>query len=290
MTIKDHADKGLFRNQTHGSRKTTMKLSSELKKKYLTLQHILRGYGRLAIAFSGGVDSSLLLKIAHDTLGENILALFADSVVQSEDERQSAIDTARALGTSLEIVAFTPLSLPDFVANTKTRCYHCKKSIFSAFIELASQRGFPLLADGTNVDDLSQDRPGAVAVAELGVKSPLAESGLTKGEIRQLSKTLELPTWKKPSASCLATRIPTGIPITAVDLTLVDKAERYLHGLGYHGCRVRLAGTTCYLEVVTGDIARLASRGELGVVHSYLCALGATKVFLDLLERESILS
>ena len=267
-----------------------MGLATELKKKYLALQHILQGYGRVAIAFSGGVDSSLLLKVAHDTLGENVLALFADSVVQPAAERQGAIDTACALGASFEIVGFNPLSLPDFVTNSKSRCYHCKKSIFSAFLELAGQRGFPLLADGTNLDDLGQDRPGAVAVAELGVKSPLAESGLTKGEIRQLSKTLGLPTWNKPSASCLATRIPIGIPVTAADLAMVDKAEGYLHGLGYHGCRVRLAGTTCYLEVVAGDIARLAKHGELEVVRSYLYALGATKVFLDLLERESILS
>lgn len=263
----------------------------ELKDKYLALQNILRGFGRVAIAFSGGVDSSLLLKVSCDALGKkNVLALFADSLLQPKAERQGAIHTARALGISLEIIAFEPLLSPDFACNSKMRCYHCKKSIFSTFLELAGQRGIPILADGTNLDDLSQDRPGAVAVAELGTKSPLAESGLTKIEIRQLSKTLGLSTWNKHSASCLATRIPTGIPITAADLSLVDKAEHYLHKLGYLGCRVRLSRTVCFLELVRGDAARLTSGGEVRAVCNYLHSLGATKVFLDLSERESILS
>lgn len=268
-----------------------MNISTPLQKKFDVLKKILRGYGQLAIAFSGGADSSLLLNVAHDTLGNNnTLAFFADSPVQPAGERQEAIDTALAIGAAIEIIPFNPLALPEFTENSQLRCYHCKKTIFSTFLTLAGQRHFPWLADGTNLDDLSKDRPGSRAVAELGIKSPLAEACLTKSEIRELSRLLGLPTWNKPSASCLATRIPAGTPITATDLAIVDKAEQMLHTLGYHGCRVRLAASTCHLELAAGDIARLVSSGEYEPVRDALLALGTSKVFLDLSERESILS
>jgi uncharacterized protein len=267
-----------------------MNIPAELQQKYRAVQVMVSGHGRLAVAFSGGVDSSLLLKIAHDTLGDKVLALFADSVVQPEEERQAALDTAKAIGASLEVVDFDPLSLPEFVANPIDRCYHCKKSIFSTFLERAGKQKISRLADGTNLDDLSQDRPGARALSELGVVSPLAEAGLTKEEIRELSRALGLPTWDRHSASCLATRIPANTPITVADLELVDKAERFLHQRGYYGCRVRLADGTCYLELAAGDIARMASGGDFVAVRDYLYSLGAGKVFLDLLERASILS
>lgn len=267
-----------------------MDIPYELQKKLKKLQEVLRCYGRVVIAYSGGADSALLLKVAYDTLGENTMAFFADSEVQPVNERQGAIDTAHSIGASLEIVGFQPLDMPEFTANSKSRCYHCKKTIFSDFLELARQRGFPWLADGTNLDDLSKDRPGSLAVTELGVKTPLAQASLTKSEIRELSLLLGLTTWDKPSASCLATRIPTGVTITATALAIVDKAERILHQHGYHGCRVRLANSTCYLEFVAGDIHRLVSSGKLETVRDSLLALGTNKVFLDLLERESILS
>ncbi len=267
-----------------------MEIPCELQNKLKTLKEILHGYGRLAIAFSGGVDSSLLLKVAYDTLGDNTIAFFADSVVQPAKERQYAIDLARAIGATLEVVGFDPLALPEFTANSKYRCYHCKKSILSAFLDLAHQQNFPWLADGTNLDDLSKERPGSLAVAELGVKSPLAQTSLTKNEIRELSHFFKLPTWNKPSASCLATRIPTNIPITSADLALIDKAENCLHELGYHGCRVRLAASCCYIELAPGDLDRFASSGTLKSVRDSLYALGVDKVFLDLLERGSILS
>lgn len=267
-----------------------MNIPRKLQEKLNLLQTNLRAYGRIAIAFSGGADSSLLLKVALDTLGNDTLAFFADSAVQPVEERQNAIDTALAIGAPLEIIQFDPLALPEFTANSKIRCYHCKRSIFSTFLELASQHHFPWLADGTNFDDLSKDRPGSQAVAELGIKSPLAEAGLTKREIRELSRLLDLPTWNKPSASCLATRIPTDTPITAADLAIIDKAERLLHDLGYLGCRVRLAASICTLELAAGDITRLINSGKHEIVRDALLALGTNKVFLDLSERGSILS
>ena len=185
---------------------------------------------------------------------------------------------------------FAPDSLPEFAANPSDRCYHCKKAIFSTFLALARERHIPWLADGTNSDDLQQHRPGQRAVTELGVRSPFTEAGLAKEEIRLLSRALGLSTWNKPSASCLATRIPTHTPITMTNLGLVETAERTLHTLGYHGCRVRLLGTALTIELAAGDIARLAGHGDFITVRTYLYSLGAEKVFLDLLERESILS
>lgn len=261
-----------------------------VQQKHQHVQATLAGYGRVAIAFSGGVDSTLLLKIARDTLGDHCLALFADSLLQPREEREGAMATAHHIGAPLLVVPFAPLDLPEFTANPVDRCYHCKKAIFSTLLGLARERDLPWLADGTNSDDLGKDRPGLRAVAELGVTSPLAEAGLGKAEIRLLSQALGLPTWNKPSASCLATRIPAHTAITASDLGLVDAAEGYLHTLGYHGCRVRLQGSSTTLEVATGDIARLGQREDFVKVRDYLYSLGIKKVFLDLLERESILS
>ena len=267
-----------------------MEIPHTLQTKLQRLQELLVGYGRLAVAFSGGVDSSLLLKISHDTLGDGVIALFADSLVQPHGERLGALATAKTIGAALEVIPFAPLSLAEFAANHAERCYHCKLAIFSIFLDVAKRREFPWLADGTNANDLSKHRPGMRAVAELGVKSPLADAGLTKEEIRLVSRTLGLPTWNKPSASCLATRIPTGTPITPASLSLIDKAEAFLHSLGYLGCRVRLSTTTATIELAAGDISRVTRQEDYIRVRDYLFALGANKVFLDLLERESILS
>lgn len=267
-----------------------MQIPSPLNQKYQQLKDILLGYGRVAVAFSGGVDSSLVVKIGHDLLGCDLLSLFADSLLQPQEEREGALATAQAIGAPLEMVPFNPLALPEFVANPIDRCYHCKKAIFSTFLDLAGHRGIPWLVDGTNSDDLRQHRPGRLALAELGVKSPLAEAGLSKEEVRHLSRALGLSTWDKPSASCLATRVPATTPITASALALVERAERYLHGLGYQGCRVRLRNDTATLELAAGGIARLGAQGDFKKVRDHLHSLGLEKVFLDLLERESILS
>lgn len=267
-----------------------MDISPSLQQKHRQVQTLLADYGPVAIAFSGGVDSTLLLKIAHNTLGDRCLALFADSVVQPQEEREAARAQAQAIGAPLRLIPFAPLTLPEFAANPADRCYHCKKAIFAAFLTVAREHNFPGLADGTNSDDLAKERPGQRAVVELGVKSPLAAAGLTKEEIRLLSRALGLSTWNKPSASCLATRIPAHTPITVANLSLVDAAERTLHTLGYQGCRVRWAESTATIELASGDIARLARHGDFIKIRAYLQSLGVKKVFLDLLERESILS
>ncbi|MBA3013676.1 MAG: ATP-dependent sacrificial sulfur transferase LarE [Proteobacteria bacterium] len=267
-----------------------MNIPPEIEQKFQRLKETLSHYSRVAIAFSGGVDSSLLLKVAHDTLGDNTLALFADSAVQPIEERQSALDTAKAIGAPIQVIAFDPLAIPEFANNESRRCYYCKKYIFSVFTNLARQQNFSIMIDGTNLDDLSTDRPGMQAVIELKVQSPLAEAGLTKREIRILSRALDLPTWNKPSASCLATRITTDTPITLERLSLIEQAERYLHELDYHGCRVRFNGIAFTIELASGDIFTITHKNQLAQIRDFLFSLGAKKVFLDLSERESILS
>lgn len=261
-----------------------------LRTKLTKLQSILHDYGNIAIAFSGGVDSSLLLKVSHDILKKNTIGIFADSIVQPPEEKQGAIDLADFVGCRLQVISFDLFTLPEFVKNPKDRCYHCKHAIFSSFLEFCSTTGFAKLADGTNVDDCSDDRPGAKAVKELGVKSPLLEAGLTKKEIRQLSKELGLPTWNKPSASCLATRIPADTTITSSDLKLVQNGENFLHKLGFAGCRLRIHKNDAFIELVEGDINNALSRDCLQKIRHHLMDLGIQQVFINLSERKSILT
>ncbi len=238
-----------------------MELDLGTQAKYQALREWVKSQGRLAIAFSGGVDSSLLAKVCHDLLGEGAVLLFADSPLQPARTRLEAIATAQAIGARLRVIEFAPLAAPEFAANPPDRCYHCKKMILARFFALAREQGFSLLAEGTNADDLSRDRPGMRAVAELKALSPLAAAGLAKREIRALSRSLGLSTWNRPAASCLATRIPTGHPVTAQALALVARAEAALEELGYQGCRVRLAEDGCRLELAAGDIVRMAGSG-----------------------------
>ncbi len=267
-----------------------MEPEAHTQTKYQWLREEIKARGRLALAFSGGVDSSLLAKVGHDLLGEGALLLFADSPLLPDGTRQEAAATAQAIGARLLVVNFDPLAVPEFAANPPDRCYHCKRLILTRFLALAGEQGFATLAEGTNLDDLSRDRPGLRAVAELKVISPLAAAGLSKPEIRSISRALGLSTWDRPAASCLATRIPAGRPVTRQALELVESAEAVLTELGYQGSRVRLAADDCRLELAAGGLGRMAGRGDFVRVRERLRGLGFAKVFLDLLEREGILS
>lgn len=189
------------------------------------------------VAFSGGVDSSLVLRALREVNPEPVVALFADSPLQSEDDRIRVKRLAEALGVQLRVVAFEPLLRAEFVANSRERCYLCKKTIFSHFQEMLPQ-GLRLM-DGTNSDDLGTDRPGLRALAELGVFSPLALIGLTKIEIRKISHWLALPSWNLPAASCLATRIPTGEMITSALLRHLERCEEVVRRHGFTHIRAR---------------------------------------------------
>ena len=252
-----------------------------LEQKYQRLQEILTHFGRVAVAFSGGVDSTFLLYAAHATLGDNALAVTAVTAALPHRERQSAEDICAQLGVQRLVYPLDVLALPAFQTNPPDRCYHCKRALFQGMLTLAQEAGFPTLVDGSNVDDTGDYRPGMRALAELGIQSPLLAAGLTKADIRTLSHRFHLPTWDQPSAACLASRIPYGEAITEEKLTLVEQAEQFLAGLGLTQLRVRLHG---------GNLARIEVAPEqLDVVLTHrteiaqaLTELGCAYVTVDL--------
>ncbi len=264
-------------------------LTQELQTKYNTLLEILESYKSVAVAYSGGVDSTLVLKVAADQLQDTSIGYFVNSQVQPLAEKEAAISVAHHIGCNFEIVEADLFSFDTFLKNPIDRCYHCKKMIFSTLQSIASKAGHSILLDGSNVDDQYQHRPGAKAIKELGVKSPLLEANLNKNEIRQISKYLQLATWNKLSASCLATRIPPNYPITKKDLQRIEQGETYLHKLGYLGCRLRLQDTQASLELINGDIVRLINKGDIDRIKKHFSTLEIEKVLLDLSEREGVI-
>lgn len=259
-------------------------LDESLLQKYVHLQEIIREAGHVAVAFSGGVDSSLLLKTALDVLGDKVVAFQARSPLQTQDETDKAMDFAGMIGAQLKVFDIDPFSWSKFTANPPDRCYHCKKKIYTLFkAELPEET--TQLMDGTNTDDLLDDRPGLKAICELGVKTPLVAANLGKTEIRFLSKHLNLRTWDQPSSSCLATRIPSGRMISRKDLECVAQCERFLHSLNFLGCRVRLEGDSVKIELAQGDTERFTSRPISAKIKLFFDDLGFNDFFLDPSER-----
>ena len=237
--------------------------------------------GSVSVGFSGGVDSSLLAWIAHAVLGEQMLAVTVRSPVESPDETQQAIELARLGGFRHQVVDMDDLADPNFSANPPDRCFHCKLRRFQALQVLAQEQGLAWLADGTNADDASDYRPGLRALKQIGVRSPLAESGLTKPDIRAVAQVLGLPNWNKPAAPCLATRFPYNIRLTRSEIERVGSAETYLHGLGFTSVRVRVHQDLARIEVAPQDFASLLLQRELIVAQ--LRQLGYSHVTLDLI-------
>lgn len=244
------------------------------------LQDILAGYNNAVIAFSGGVDSALLLKTAADTLGEKVLAVTVRSIINPPGEIEEAVSLAAATGVKHLVVDMDPLQYEEFVANSPLRCYYCKKKIMGLMFDLAREHGYEHVLDGVNADDTGDYRPGMQADGELGVKTPLLEAGLTKADIRELSRRLGLPTAAKPSAACLASRVPYGTRITAAALQRVADAEVYLRGMGFSQVRVRDHGNLARIEVPGEEVPGLVS--EAAAIAAKLKELGFNYVTMDL--------
>jgi pyridinium-3,5-biscarboxylic acid mononucleotide sulfurtransferase len=253
-----------------------------LADKERALQHVLNGLGSVVVAFSGGVDSAYLAVTATRVLGAGALCVTADSASYPERHRAIALDLARTFALHHEIIRTDEMSRPEYRANPANRCYYCKHELFSHLTALARARGFAAVLDGNNADDRGDYRPGRQAAREFAVRSPLDEVGLSKQEIRELSRRAGLPTWDEPASACLSSRIPYHSEVTDEKLRMIDRAEGILRDLGFRLCRVRHHDTIARLEISRDEMTRALDPEISAALVRELKAIGYQFIALDL--------
>ncbi len=258
-------------------------MKPELLTKYEKLKKYIASFKSAAIAFSSGVDSPFLLYAAKEALGDNVIAVTATSYSFPERELNEARSYCEQNGIRQFIIRFEELNIEGFSHNPKNRCYLCKRELFEKIIGVAKENGISEVAEGSNLDDDGDYRPGLLAIKELGVKSPLREIGFTKAEIRELSKEFGLPTWEKPSFACLASRFPYGDIINEEQLKRVDKAEQLLLDMGFRQVRVRIHGDVARIELEPGQFERFMDEKVRTEVYRKFREYGFSYVSLDIL-------
>jgi uncharacterized protein len=252
---------------------------SSLDSKLVQLRQTIERLRSCVVAFSGGVDSTLVLKVAHEILGDNVIAVTALSESLPTGELEEAQALAQSLGARHCVIRTFETADQNYLANAANRCYFCKTEMYTRLGAFAREQGIDVLLDGLNVDDLTDRRPGRAAAIELGVISPLVEANLTKAEVRELSRSFSLPTWDKPALACLSSRIPHGTPITMQSLVEVDRAETFLKSLGLSQVRVRHHGEVARIEVEPGDFSLLHEHHT--EIAARLATLGFAHVEID---------
>jgi len=256
--------------------------TADLELKEAALYRSLAGLPAIIVAYSGGVDSAYLAYASTRVLGGNALCVTADSASYPERHRQMAIRLAREFGFQHEIVRTDEMSRPEYRANPANRCYFCKHELYTRLSAMAMERGVPAIADGSNADDRGDYRPGRQAAREFGVLSPLDAAGLTKNEIRELSRRAGLPTWDEPASACLSSRIPYFSEVTDEKLRMIERAENVLRDLGFRICRVRHHDSLARLELGEEDLARALAPDMARTIDEALRSLGYAHVTIDL--------
>jgi uncharacterized protein len=255
----------------------------ELELKFKNLKDSLQNLGSVAIAYSGGVDSTFLLKVAADALGNKIIAVTAKSSTYPEREFKEAVKYIEGIKVKHIVIISEELEIEEFAKNPVNRCYYCKKELFSKIRKVADDNNINAVLDGSNADDASDFRPGMTAARELKVISPLKDAGLTKNDIRELSKELGVPTWDKPAFACLSSRFPYGNEITVEKLNMVERAEQYLLDLGFKQIRVRHHENMARVEVNAEERYKFFDVETMNKVGNELKSIGFKYVTLDLL-------